>query len=404
MALPVAQLGYMPNINLPNSINKSTRKDPKIWEQALAAFLSGAAGGAGQQLVGNALSRDFTDQAVKEGIVGPEVEKPTFWEKVGSGPAVNRQQLTEGQSRVQQNTQFDRREKLMIDQFSQEFGLNREKVAADIAARKEAMKLDADKFDFQKPLALNADRRDTLLADSRVSNDAARNAREELEAPVNRRVGTAQADLLEKGGPKLSAETRNIEASAAAHEADAARTRLGNSRVEQLLQGGPAQEAQGPSLWQRWFGGAEDAPADVEKLMARKAAIEQAASVQASGPQPVSADGAPVQRPQIEPEWTGGASIMPRPPEEQLTREQSRLRANNAVGDSMRAAGYGVKNFLSPSSWQSGQEAGVDAVTAYRPEQSPAYLQQLQDRYAAQADKNSPTALALMQLIEGLSQ
>ncbi len=54
MALPQAQLGSMPSISLGGYI-PAARNDPSVLEQALMAFLGGAAGTAGNRLVDKAL-------------------------------------------------------------------------------------------------------------------------------------------------------------------------------------------------------------------------------------------------------------------------------------------------------------------------------------------------------------
>lgn len=60
MPLPVAQLGYMPNINTPGGRSKYQVEDP--WEKLAVAVLAQAAGGA----VGNLMSRDYASQATAE--------------------------------------------------------------------------------------------------------------------------------------------------------------------------------------------------------------------------------------------------------------------------------------------------------------------------------------------------
>jgi len=64
MALPQAQLGSMPSISLGGYI-PAARKDPSVLEQALMAFLGGAAGTAGNRLVDKALPDPQREAAQK---------------------------------------------------------------------------------------------------------------------------------------------------------------------------------------------------------------------------------------------------------------------------------------------------------------------------------------------------
>lgn len=64
MALPQAQLGSMPSISLGGYI-PAARRDPSVLEQALMAFLGGAAGTAGNRLVDKALPDPQREAAQK---------------------------------------------------------------------------------------------------------------------------------------------------------------------------------------------------------------------------------------------------------------------------------------------------------------------------------------------------
>lgn len=87
MALPIAPLGSMSSINLPNYVPNTVVPDRNPVNLALAAFLQGMASNAGSSLANNAFSRDF---AAETG------EAPaSFGQKLMSGPKVSREQLAQ---------------------------------------------------------------------------------------------------------------------------------------------------------------------------------------------------------------------------------------------------------------------------------------------------------------------
>lgn len=100
MALPIAPLGQMASINLPNYVPNTVVPDRNPLNMALAAFLSGAAGNAGQALVSNATSRDFAGQFGEQEATGMD--------RVLRGPKVNAQQAGQRRSESAINARLDK--------------------------------------------------------------------------------------------------------------------------------------------------------------------------------------------------------------------------------------------------------------------------------------------------------
>lgn len=82
MALPTAPLGQLPTMNMPYSI--PTYEVRRGRDAVLQALLVNLASGIGQQAVDNAMSRDFA------------TEPAGFFEKIVSGPKMNREQYERG--------------------------------------------------------------------------------------------------------------------------------------------------------------------------------------------------------------------------------------------------------------------------------------------------------------------
>lgn len=100
MALPIAPLGQMASINLPNYIPNTVVPDRNPLNLALAAFLSGAAGSAGQSLVGNVTSRDFAGQFGEQEAKGMD--------RVLRGPNVGAQQASQRRGEAAINARLDK--------------------------------------------------------------------------------------------------------------------------------------------------------------------------------------------------------------------------------------------------------------------------------------------------------
>lgn len=88
MALPVAQLGYMPNINTPSGGGHYTKPNP--WRDlAIQAIADAASSG-----VKNEMSPDYTQQAQAEGLpVDPNAQKASFIQQFLHGPTTSQAQL-----------------------------------------------------------------------------------------------------------------------------------------------------------------------------------------------------------------------------------------------------------------------------------------------------------------------
>jgi hypothetical protein len=78
MALPIAQLGYAPNMNL--TVGSSRTRTTSPWTQ-LAVQMLGSVGG---DLASNALSRDYTAQAEQEGL--SPTKKPVMYGELQDAP------------------------------------------------------------------------------------------------------------------------------------------------------------------------------------------------------------------------------------------------------------------------------------------------------------------------------
>jgi hypothetical protein len=100
MALPIAPLGQMATINLPNYVPNTVVPDRNPLNLALAAFLSGAAGSAGQALVNNTTARDYAGQFGEKEATGMD--------RVLRGPNVNAQQAGQRRSEKAINERLDK--------------------------------------------------------------------------------------------------------------------------------------------------------------------------------------------------------------------------------------------------------------------------------------------------------
>ncbi len=100
MALPIAQLGYMPSINAPSHGGRTIVEDP--WAKMAQMVL----GQVASQAVGNLMSQDYANQAKTEGIVpngGPAGNTPDnqpWYKKMLTGPAMNERQYSAAQNRM----------------------------------------------------------------------------------------------------------------------------------------------------------------------------------------------------------------------------------------------------------------------------------------------------------------
>lgn len=100
MALPIAQLGYMPNMNAPSHGGHTIVEDP--WAKILQMVVANVATTAAT----NAMSKDYSDQAQTEGLVpngGPAGDTPDnapWYKKMLSGPTMNERQYSAANDRM----------------------------------------------------------------------------------------------------------------------------------------------------------------------------------------------------------------------------------------------------------------------------------------------------------------
>jgi len=91
MALPVANLGYMPNLSTPSSPGVHM-KGPNAWEQLAQAVAQGLL----TQGVQNLTSRDYTTQAQAERLaVDPAAKQASFLDRLLQGPTTSKDQISE---------------------------------------------------------------------------------------------------------------------------------------------------------------------------------------------------------------------------------------------------------------------------------------------------------------------
>lgn len=84
-ALPSAQLGSMPSLNVPSYIPTTViQKEPKAWEKALLAILTQAGSAAANQGVQNAMTQDYASEFGKTPTTG--------FSKLLSGPTIDTRQ------------------------------------------------------------------------------------------------------------------------------------------------------------------------------------------------------------------------------------------------------------------------------------------------------------------------
>lgn len=82
MALPTAQLGAMANLNTPTYVPLQViPRQPTIWQQALASFMTNTAGDIGNKLVSNEMEKDSAPDFGQTPASG--------WDRLVHGAAVN---------------------------------------------------------------------------------------------------------------------------------------------------------------------------------------------------------------------------------------------------------------------------------------------------------------------------
>ena len=136
MPAPIAQLGYMPNLNAP-TVAGQPRQNP--WMALAQNVLAAAAEGA----VKNELSADVTDQAKAQGLGPQDAEKAGFWSKMVNGPTTSREQLDRYQTEAGATT----RNAADIGARLSEGKANRALTQQDLDIRKAAQAADVSNAD-----------------------------------------------------------------------------------------------------------------------------------------------------------------------------------------------------------------------------------------------------------------
>lgn len=202
MALPQAQLGSMPSISLGGYI-PAARKDPSVLEQALMAFLGGAAGTAGNRLVDKAL---------------PDPQRVAS-EKLARDKMTMDKEYNDAQLGLGRDRNLLARDELNATVT----GRNEDRTSND-----NNRKADRDQRDVEEArrtfLALQARLNDTSLAQAQAEgNEATRQEAMRLRAADEERTAAARNAELQARAPLTAAQARLLNAQASGFEADSQR-------------------------------------------------------------------------------------------------------------------------------------------------------------------------------------
>jgi hypothetical protein len=199
MALPQAQLGSMPSISLGGYI-PAARKDPSVLEQALMAFLGGAAGTAGNRLVDKAL---------------PDPQRVAS-EKLARDKMTMDKEYNDAQLGLGRDRNLLARDELNATVT----GRNEDRTSND-----NNRKADRDQRDVEEArrtfLALQARLNDTSLAQAQAEgNEATRQEAMRLRAADEERTAAARNAELQARAPLTAAQARLLNAQAGGVEQD----------------------------------------------------------------------------------------------------------------------------------------------------------------------------------------
>ena len=200
MALPQAQLGQLPYMQLGSGPRTQTIEP--AWHKALAAFLVNTASASGKGLADNAMSQDYSEQAVAAGVPGASAEKQAFLDKLLHGPRMDKEGLRAGMRDVTEGRRNDR-----LDQSNRDdMKLRRDTLNETIAARGE------DRTSREKIAGETAADRKVIAAQTALNNsNAAQDRREKLMQEIREfelRAPLTAAQVKESG-----ARTKVLEAS-----------------------------------------------------------------------------------------------------------------------------------------------------------------------------------------------
>lgn len=226
MALPVAQLGYMPNVGAPSARPTYQVRDP--WED-LAMQVLGAVAGAG---VSNVMSRDYATQAAMENpeqisvgqAVSPQTGQPvagavqpgrmdptnaSFWSKLVQGPQMNAQQYGQVSTQRTASAEADRSRKHASTEKEADRGLTRTENSADRTSRETLTRaqLQAAAEQFNKRQTLDESQ---LLLQQQVAQHGMQTA-DVNTALKGAEVGLDARRIDAAAGPQVAAERAAVQ-------------------------------------------------------------------------------------------------------------------------------------------------------------------------------------------------
>ena len=132
MALPVANLGYMPNMGSPGRGPTTVINDP--WQELAAQALASVV----QQGINNSFQKDHTVTAQNEGLaIDPEAKAAAWYKKPFTGATTDKSQLQQLRGEKQQSKRALLAENSASQRHYESMANSKELSAAQIAATKE---------------------------------------------------------------------------------------------------------------------------------------------------------------------------------------------------------------------------------------------------------------------------
>lgn len=348
MALPTAPLGQLPSIQMPFSI-PTYEKGPSILEKALGALLVNVASGVAQHGTENLMSRDYA---------GEFGETPTkgfgrlLGPKVGENEAKQRRQNIFVTGEAEKERDFNR------DQAELKY-LNEQGLADAAAANARLRQQDAIQGNLDERFLQDKNAGLRIGQEATAQQELAR-LRASLEASDPGRLAQAEADR---------ARARQSNAEAGLYERFANRGTSTAQPAAPAPTSNVAKFAQGQNAGPR--------PSSQESLPHPDLLVGEPPTLP---PRPMEFDPNTLgRRPVLEPNVAQPADFG--------------TDANDAIADTMRAGGYGIANFFSPSNWHGNMEGAY-----YDPTDD--LVRQLEARIAALANQQGPTAQQLRAMLE----
>ena len=255
MGLPSAQLGSLPSMNLPTSIPTiGVQKSPKIWQQALMQILTQTAGNVVQQGIGNAMSRDYSE------------DPATGWQKLLSGPKVDKAQNMQNKSLAATASE---------GKAGREFTAGENRLARELTSSEHGLDRGLTVSEGEKTRAQQSDL--AQRAETAAMLRLITGGNQELDrvfaggdvAANNLRLGNS----LENASPKTQAQTRLIEANIAETEQKIAQQRA----LQELMKNGgkPGALPAGPQMFDPLTGQPIGGMPKLEPINAQQAEIRR---------------------------------------------------------------------------------------------------------------------------------